>query len=900
MSATAARAGHAFVEVSLRSKVKEGVRRIQAELSGVSGSLRTFGTGVAAAGATATAAFGSMLAALAWPAKAAADLETIGVQFEVMTGSARDAKVILAELQKFAASTPFDFPGLAKAAQTLLAYGISNEKIMPAIRALGDVSGGSQEKLERLAVAFGQTQSKGKLMAQEVNQMVENGFNPLQEISRTTGMTMKQLFKEMEDGNISADMVSAAFVSATRAGGNFFGMMDRQSQTAIGRLGVLRDSVLRAVRPIGEALLPVVKDLADKGTALANRLAVWIQANKELAPLIGKVAVAGTAAGIGLTAMGVAAVSLNATIGSARTIVDGVAGSYKLLRSVTTAVTASVMALTSASTSNTVAVVGSTAATGRFVTVNQAAVASSIAVSAANAAAAASYGALSGALIVANNQMRQFVAQSLLIASMRRGSAAANVMPVAGFIGGKTMDFAKEAAIDATIVSRSSGIVARSFGLMGSSVASVSSGIAAAIGSSTAAFVAGTALIAGSVAYVANRAGLIAPAFAYVKRASGELLAFLQKVFGGISTALSDGNYKEAAQILWAGVKVAFFHGLRELAVLADQYYRNLLNGLLDFGIAFGETIKDIFMQIPRILRAVLTGQESVLTIIKEAFQGNMTGEGSFLANAEESAQKELDRLLKTQRDRHKSNVAPAAKSDGKGGLLAPTGNQGGADTEEQKKAAEELQKEVDKRIESLREEANELRLGANAADLLKLKQQGATQEQLRAVWALQQQRDKLKAQKDAQEELKRKQEEAKKEAEDNRKELIEKGKQMTEEVRTPFQVFQDKMREIDQMLKGGFIDPKTAMLQRQRAAGEFQEPLRDAIKSGRNNVAEINSQAAMDIILRNQRTFGMGAGTPKKNPLEDYAREQRDYLKILADEAGKRPANLNVTTRKI
>ncbi len=74
---------------------------------------------------------------------------------------------------------------------------------------------------------------------------------------------------------------------------------------------------------------------------------------------------------------------------------------------------------------------------------------------------------------------------------------------------------------------------------------------------------------------------------------------------------------------------------------------------------------------------------------------------------------------------------------------------------------------------------------------------------------------------------------------------------------------------------------------------------MRDAIKSGRNNVAEINSQAAMDIVLRNQRTFGMGAGTPKKNPLEDYARQQRDYLRIIAEQRGG-STNVTVKTKKI
>ncbi len=213
MSGAAVRAGQAFVEVGLRSKVAEGVRRVQAELAAASAGFRTLGTSIAATGAGMTTAFTGLLAAIAWPTRLASNMEQLSVEFEVMTGSAEVAQNMLKSIQQFAAETPFDLPGLAKAAKTLLAYGVTNERILPSLRALGDVSGGNQEKLDRLAIAFGQTQSKGKLMAQEVNQMVENGFNPLQEISRTTGKSMNQLFKEMEAGEISAAMVAQAFES---------------------------------------------------------------------------------------------------------------------------------------------------------------------------------------------------------------------------------------------------------------------------------------------------------------------------------------------------------------------------------------------------------------------------------------------------------------------------------------------------------------------------------------------------------------------------------------------------------------------------------------------------------------------------------------------------------------
>jgi tape measure domain-containing protein len=752
VSGSAVRSGQAFVEVGLRSKIKEGVRQIQNQLSAVSSGLRSFGSGLAAAGATATAAFGGIVAALAWPTKAAADLEQVRIQFEVMTGSASVAQGMLAEIQKFAAETPFEFPGLAKAAQTLLAYGVANERILPALKVLGDVSGGSQEKLERLSVAYGQVQAKGKLMAQEVNQMVESGFNPLQEISRTTGRSMGDLAKDMENGAISADMVTGAFLSATSEGGNFFRMMDKQSKTLLGRFGSLMDEINKALRPIGEELVKALKPVVEFAIALIKPIGAFITQNKQVATVIAAVAVAGTAVGIAMLTIGGTLVGLGAAVGG---------------------------------------------------------------FAAALPAIVAGFGAI--------------------------GTAIVPLLPV---IAGVTLGVAALASLIYRVVDS------------------------------------------------AKQAGVLKEAFDGIAQTFGKLSSIASQTFSGIASALADGNITKAAAVLWAGLKVAFFTGAKASYDAFIWLFNNAGKLMLGFAKSIGTSLYNVFSQIPRLIKAAITGQESVVQILSAALTGNL---GPMLQGQIESAQKELDSLTAKQ------STTQSAKGAGRNPLSQPTGAQGPTDAQKAAAAAqEESKKTFDDRVKALREEAAEMRLGADAAELLKLRQQGLNDEQIRAIWQLQQQRNALQAQKKAQEEAKRKQEEAQKKADDQRKDLVERGKQMAEEVRTPFQVMRDKLAEINRLEAGGFVDKATAGLQREKAFGEFQQPMRDAMKSGRNNVAEINSQAAMDIVIRNQRTFGMGAGSPKKNPLEDYAREQRDYLKVIADQAGKGASGLTVKSRKI
>jgi tape measure domain-containing protein len=129
---------------------------------------------------------------------------------------------------------------------------------------LGDVSMGNKERFQSLNLAFSQVQSTGRLMGQDLLQMVQQGFNPLQIISEKTGRTMVSLKKDMENGAISAGMVTEAFRNATSEGGRFYGAMDRQSQTVTGRISTLKDSFSQATGALTEALLPAFTDLVNK------------------------------------------------------------------------------------------------------------------------------------------------------------------------------------------------------------------------------------------------------------------------------------------------------------------------------------------------------------------------------------------------------------------------------------------------------------------------------------------------------------------------------------------------------------------------------------------------------------------------------------------------------------
>jgi tape measure domain-containing protein len=190
--------------------------------------------------------------------KIASDVEQASIAFEIMTGSAKDGMAMLDNLRQFAASTPITLSGAQNAARTLLSFGVAAKDVMPTLKNLGDISGGNAERFQSLSLAFAQMSATGRLMGQDLLQMVNAGFNPLQEISRMTGRSMIDLKKQMESGGISAEMVAAAFSNATGPMGRFHGMMDRMGKTAAGAYAQLMSSVEELITQMGRHLLPVL------------------------------------------------------------------------------------------------------------------------------------------------------------------------------------------------------------------------------------------------------------------------------------------------------------------------------------------------------------------------------------------------------------------------------------------------------------------------------------------------------------------------------------------------------------------------------------------------------------------------------------------------------------------
>ena len=235
-------------------------------LSGLGSAARTAVKGLTVAAAAVSAAWSAVGVV---GVKYNAQLEQLQTSFEVMTGSAEKGAEVLERVRQIAASTPFETEGLASTVQLLMNYNLTADDAIEKMTMLGDISQGNQDKLSRIAMAYGQMSSAGKVLLEDVKQMTEAGFNPLAEISETTGESMASLYDRISAGKVTVDEITASMVRATSEGGKYFQSMEKQSHTLNGQLSTLKDN---AMSLLGDVMTPLTDELRDSMLPMANEL----------------------------------------------------------------------------------------------------------------------------------------------------------------------------------------------------------------------------------------------------------------------------------------------------------------------------------------------------------------------------------------------------------------------------------------------------------------------------------------------------------------------------------------------------------------------------------------------------------------------------------------------------
>lgn len=196
------------------------------------------------------------------------EFQAADTAIETLLGNKEKANALMSQVREFAKISPLEFSDVTAATQMMLGFNIEAEKVPRYLQASSDISMGESSKFNSLTLAFSQMSAAGKLMGQDLNQMINAGFNPLQIISEKTGKSIATLKDEMSKGAVSAEMVQQAFIDATSAGGKFYNMSENASKTINGQLSMMQDALDSVFNELGTKSESVIMDGIQMTTSL--------------------------------------------------------------------------------------------------------------------------------------------------------------------------------------------------------------------------------------------------------------------------------------------------------------------------------------------------------------------------------------------------------------------------------------------------------------------------------------------------------------------------------------------------------------------------------------------------------------------------------------------------------
>lgn len=206
----------------------------------------------------------------------ASNFETLGIQLEILTGSAEKGKQLFQELDKYSIESPFNLPDVVQASRTLLGSNIALKDVVATTKMLGDVSAGSGADIKSLAVVYGQVAGMTKLQGQDAMQFVSNGIPIWALLQKATGKSIDQLRELASDGKISFEIVKKALTQATQESGMYYKATEKLSKSLGGLYSTLVDQVNKAFGELGaemvkainlQQLITQISDFAGKLTA---------------------------------------------------------------------------------------------------------------------------------------------------------------------------------------------------------------------------------------------------------------------------------------------------------------------------------------------------------------------------------------------------------------------------------------------------------------------------------------------------------------------------------------------------------------------------------------------------------------------------------------------------------
>lgn len=188
-----------------------------------------------------------------------ATLETSSIKWETLLGSQEKANKMLKDIEKFAATTPFEKMGVEAMATQLHNAGFEGQSLFDQLTKFGDLSGAfgiQADSLQEMVRQYAQVKQAGVAYTEDLNILQDRGIPIYKAIAEELGINTSEVKKWASEGKISADIYQAALDNLAKG---VEGGMQKQSKSFSGMVSTLKDNMSQAAGILAQPIFDKLK-----------------------------------------------------------------------------------------------------------------------------------------------------------------------------------------------------------------------------------------------------------------------------------------------------------------------------------------------------------------------------------------------------------------------------------------------------------------------------------------------------------------------------------------------------------------------------------------------------------------------------------------------------------------